>query len=53
MFQTKLADKKSYTASIDKIKLKLAKLQKSNKKAKKILTKSLNRYKNINRVLHY
>ena len=39
--------------SIGKRKLKLAKLQKSYKKVQKIRVKDLNKYEDINRVLHY
>ena len=35
------------------MRLKLAKLQESNAEAWKIIAKSLDRYKNINKVLHY
>ena len=53
MFQTKLVNKKSYKANIGKMRLKLAKLQKSNNEAQKIKVEDLNKYKDINRVLHY
>ena len=36
MFQTELANKKSYKASISEIKLRLAKLQNSDDEAQKI-----------------
>ena len=57
MFQIKLANKKHYKASIGRISFKLPKLQESNGKTQKIrakkLTKDLNRYKDVNRVLHH
>ena len=40
-------------AIIGKMSLRLAELQESNKKAQKIRSKSLNKYKNVNRVLHH
>ena len=53
MFQIKLANKNFYTVNIRKMKLKLAKLQELDKKIQKIRAKSLDRYKDVNRVLHY
>ena len=50
MFKIKLANKKFYKANIDKISLRLAKLQESYKKAQKIKAKDLNRNKNVDRV---
>ena len=55
MFQTKLAKKSVYTASIREIRLKLANLQESDAKAQKIrieeLKKGLDKYVDVNRVL--
>ena len=48
-----MANKKLYKTSIIKMRLKLAELQKSEDKAQKIRIKSLDKYKNIDRVLHY
>ena len=52
-FQTKLAAKKSYKASIGRIKLRLAKLQESDKEIQKIRVEGLYEYKNVNRMLHH
>ena len=57
-FQTKLADKSPYTASIKGIRLRLAKLQESDKKAQKLrvtaeLKKGLSKYIDVDEVLHY
>ena len=40
-------------ANINKICLRLAKLQKSDKKAQKIRAKSLNKFKKVKKMLHY
>ena len=53
MFKTKLADKSLYTASLDKIELSLAKMQKLDRIVQKTKAKGLNGYKNIDGVLHY
>ena len=53
MFQIKLANKKSYKTSIGRMNLRLAKLQKLNKTVQKIRAAGLNRYKNVNKVLHH
>ena len=58
MFQTELADKSLYTASIGGMRLRLAKLQKSDKKAQKLrataeLKKGLGEYVDVDRVLHH
>lgn len=51
--QIKLATKNSYNISIGKRKLRLTKLQESDKNVQKIKVESLTRYKDINKVLHY
>ena len=55
MFQTKLANKKSYKANIDEMRLKLAKLQKLNKKTQKLkaTVELIEGWKDIDKVLHY
>ena len=57
MFQTELADKSLYMASIREMRLKLAELQESDTEAQKIrveeLKKGLGKYVDVNRVLHY
>ena len=52
-FWIELANKKPYKASIGGIRLKLAKLQKSDDETQKIKAKGLHGYKDINRVLHH
>ena len=52
-FQTKLADKNSYTASIGGMRLRLAELQESDKEARKVRAKSRDGYKEIDGVLHH
>ena len=52
-FQTELADKKPYKASIGGMRLRLAELQKSDEKARKIKAKGLDRYKDVDGVLHH
>ena len=52
MFQTKQADKNLYTISISGIMLRLAKLQELDDKVQKIRTKSLDRYKDVDKILH-
>ena len=53
MFQIKLADKNPYTARIGEMRLRLAKLQELNEKARDFRAKSLDGWKNIAKVLHY
>ena len=57
MFQTKLANKSFYTDNIGEIRLRLAKLQELDAKAQKTrakeLKKSLDKYVNIDRMLHH
>ena len=53
MFQTELANKEPCKTNIDRIRLRLVELQESDKKAQKIRAESLNRYKDVNRVLYY
>ena len=52
-FQTKLADKNSYTTSINKMRLRLAELQELDKEAQKVRAKGQDRYKEIDGVLHH
>ena len=56
-FQTKLADKEFYKASIGGMRLRLAELQKSEAEAQKIrakeLKEGLGKYLDIERLLHY
>lgn len=51
-FQTELANKNCYRTSISKIRLRLLKLQELDLKARKLKTKSLNSYKDINDVFY-
>ena len=57
MFQTKLANKSIYTANIRRMRLKLAELQESDIETEKIrakeLKKGLDKYVNVNKVVHY
>lgn len=53
MFQTKLANKNLYKAGINRMKLKLAKPQESDKKTQKIRAEKLkNGYKKVDKILH-
>ena len=52
-FQTELADKKSYKASIGGMRLRLAEFQESDKETQKIRAEGLDRYKDVNRVVHH
>ena len=53
MFQTKLANKNSYMVSIGKKRLKLAELQESDEETRNFRAKSLERWEDINKVLHH
>ena len=52
-FQTELANENLYKASIGAMRLRLAKLQESDEKARKIKPKGLEGYKEVDKVLHY
>ena len=52
-FWIKLADKNLYKASIGGMKLRLAELQELDEEAQKIRAEGLDRYKNVNGVLHH
>ena len=52
-FQTKLADENFYTASIGEMRLRLAKLQESDKKARTIGAEGMDRYKDVDGVLYH
>ena len=51
--RSKLANKGLYKVSIGKIRLRLAELQKSDKKARKIKAEGLNEYKELNEILYH
>ena len=53
IFQTELADESFYKPSIGGMRLRLVKLQKSDKKAQKIRAGGLNGYIEFDGVLHY
>ena len=52
-FQTELVNKNSYKARIDRMRLRLLKLQKSDPKAWKIRTEGLEGYEEIDEMLHH
>ena len=54
MFQTKLADKNSYKASISRMRLRLSKLQESDAEAQKVRAKELkDSWEEFDGVLYY
>ena len=52
-FQTKLANKIPYAASIGEMRLKVAELQESDEEARNFRAESLNSWEEFNRVLHH
>ena len=53
MFQTKLADENPYTASIGRMRLRLAELQESDDEARKIRAEGVDGYEDVDGVLHH
>ena len=53
MLQTELADEQPYKTSISGMRLRLAELQESDDKARKIRVKGLNGYEDVDGVLHH
>ena len=52
-FRTELADENPYTASIGGMRLRLAKLQESDKEAQKVRAEGRDGYEEIDGVLHH
>ena len=52
-FQTELAKKEPYKASIGGMRLRLAELQESDNEAQEIQAEGLDGYEDVNRVLHH
>ena len=53
MFQIEQANRRPYNANISKMSLRLFKLQKLDKNTLKIWVKNRNKYKKVDRILHY